>query len=68
MSFISASGLPADVHQQLCNNLMAAAEGAWDCGFDEPPFTPGEPPSSLPPYRELQNIDGLFICVSVALG
>ena len=35
MSFISASGLPADHHQQLCNNPMAA-KGAWDCGFDEP--------------------------------
>ncbi len=45
MSFISASGLPADVHQQLCNNLMAAdaaAEGAWDCGVWWAPFLPPE--------------------------
>lgn len=46
MSFISASGLPADVHQQLCNNLVAAAAeggvGLW--GLMSPLFTPGEPP------------------------
>lgn len=35
----------ADVHRQLCKNLMAAAaKRAWDRGFDEPPFHPRESP------------------------
>lgn len=62
MSLISASGLPADVHQQLCNEPMAAAaEGAWDCGFDEPPLPRESLQVYFHPIESFRILMG-FIC------